>query len=72
MAALVDLASGAEAAAIEVPEAVGANLRRAADARVQLAPHVPPEMLRQILMTRPQLQQTATGPAAGDHDGLPS
>ena len=52
MAALVDCASGADTAAIEALEAVAANLRRAADARARLAAHVPPEMLRQVLIAR--------------------
>ena len=78
VAALVDRASGADTAAIEAPEAIAANLRRAANARTQLAAYVPPEMLRQVLVAR-STSQPATQPAArpaaqtasGD-DGRPS
>jgi hypothetical protein len=50
--ALVDCASGADAAAIEGLEAIVANLRRARDARTELAATVPPELLRQVLIAR--------------------
>ena len=74
--ALVDCASGADLAAIEALEAIAANLRRAADARAQLAAHVPPELLRQVLLARSAIQpatQPATQPAVGGgDDGLPS
>lgn len=52
VAALVELASGADIAAIEGLEAIVANLRRAAAARAELAAHVPPQMLRQVLLAR--------------------
>ena len=52
VAALVELASGADIAAIEGLEAIVANLRRAACARAELAAHVPPQMLRQVLLAR--------------------
>lgn len=66
--ALVECASGADAATIEALETVTANLRRAADARAQLAARVPPEMLRQVLLAR----STAQRPATERHDGRPS
>lgn len=70
--ALVDCASGADIAAIEALEAIAANLRSAADARAQLAAHVAPELLRQVLLAR-STTQTATQPAmGGGDDGRPS
>jgi len=70
--ALVDCASGADIAAIEALEAIAANLRSAADARAQLAAHVPPELLRQVLLTR-STTQPADAAEQGDQDNeLPS
>ena len=51
-AALVEVASGADSAAIEALESVVANLRRARAARAQLAARVPVEVLRQVLAAR--------------------
>lgn len=77
--ALVDCASGADIAAVEALEAIAANLRRAADARAQLAAHVPPEFLRQVLLARstgqpatPPATPPGTPPAGDGHNGLPS
>jgi len=74
VAALVERASGADTTAIEALEAVAANLRRAAAARTQLAVHVPPVMLRQVLLARSIYPTTQpTGDAEqGDRNGLPS
>ena len=65
--ALVELASGADTAAIEGLEAIVANLRLARDARDELAATVPPELLRQVLIAR------STGWEAEPlgHDGQP-
>jgi hypothetical protein len=49
---LVEVASGADSAAIEALESVVANLRRARAARAQLAARVPTEVLRQVLAAR--------------------
>ena len=50
--ALVERASGADAAAIEGLEAIVASLRQASEARDELAATVPPELLRQVLIAR--------------------
>ena len=52
VAALVECASGADASAITALEGVVADLRRAAAAREELAAHVPPLMLKQVLLAR--------------------
>ncbi len=49
---LVERASGADAAAIDGLEEIAAALRRARDARTELAARVPPELLRQVLIAR--------------------
>ena len=52
VSALVERASGAYTAAIEGLEAIVADLRRAREARDELAATVPPELLRQVLIAR--------------------
>ena len=56
--ALVERASGAYTAAIEGLEAIVAELRRAREARDELAATVPPELLRQVLIARASSWQT--------------
>lgn len=51
-AALVNAASGVDAAVIEALEQVVADLRAAQAARAELAARVPTELLRQILLAR--------------------
>ena len=57
--ALVEVASGADTAAIEDLESIVANLRRAQAARRELAARVPIEMLRQVLLARSAQQECA-------------
>ena len=72
VATLVGCASGADTAAIEALEAVAANLRRAADARAQLAAQVPPEMLRQVLLARSTTHPVRRAEQGDQGNGLPS
>lgn len=57
--ALVEVASGADTAAIEDLESIVANLRRAQAARRELAARVPIEMLRQVLLARSAQRECA-------------
>lgn len=57
--ALVEVASGADTAAIEDLESIVANLRRAQAARRELATRVPIEMLRQVLLARSAQRECA-------------
>lgn len=68
VAALVERASGADTATIEGLEAILANLRQARTARDELAATVPPELLRQVLITRASSWQ----PEEPGHDGQPT
>jgi hypothetical protein len=74
--ALVDCASGADTAAIQALESIVADLHRAADARDFLAAHLPPELLRQVLLarstTQPPGDQPSTGPAPRAEGGARS
>ena len=51
-AALVNAASGVDAAVVDALEQVVADLRAAQAARAELAARVPTELLRQVLLAR--------------------